>query len=144
MRLRWLKTVRLFALVSLCFLTTSFLATACTFDQPVNPKAPVVNSFLINGVEAQDNQGPIITFATTINLEAVATAQLSLERLTISGQKNGDAAQQLSQCTRSPCRFAWKLAAADNGVYSFIIEAEDTRGAISLVPFSNALAIEIR
>jgi hypothetical protein len=121
------------------------LLSACQFETPdKQPNAPAVEQFTINGVAASDHQGPIITFATTVTIEAVARSQEPLERISILAEKNGADSRQLSECDRSPCRFAWEVTAADNGIYSFTVEAKDSRGALSLVPFSNALAIDIR
>lgn len=119
--------------------------SACSFEVSDGdpPAAPVVESLSIDGVSAKDGQGPIITEARTVALSAEASAGGSLSHLSIISRKGG-VSRQLIKCDNSPCTYAWDVDASDNGIYSFVVEAEDDRGALSLLPFTNSLAIDIR
>ena len=128
------------------------LLPACQFElgEPAAgtgvPQAPVVDRLSLNGDSLLENNGPIITERPEAALELVAEARAEgeLSRVTIRVKRNDEDYRQLTECAESPCRFDWTVSAADDGVYSFLVEAEDARGGVTQLPYRNVLVVRIR
>ncbi len=112
--------------------------------QKIEAKTPIVKDFLINNVSVQDNFGFIVTEAQDILLKADTQNASNISRLTIYAKKDTGDYATLSECSSSTCEYLWPVSAVNNGVYSFLVEAEDERGATSALPYRNALSINIR
>ncbi len=118
--------------------------TACGGSTSIVPKTPIVQSLSINNVVLQDNFGFIVTEAQEILLKAEAQTNAELKRFSIYAKRGSGDYSQLVECINTTCEYAWPVSSINNGVYSFLIEAEDERGALSALPFKNSLAIDIR
>lgn len=121
------------------------LLSACSLslgNDEKQPSAPVIKAFTINGADLDDNYGLIITEPQTLDLRAEVSSSSPLVKVEIVA-KTGDTTTTLQTCEGTPCTYAWPVNAADNGIYSFVITAEDDRGASVSLPFQNTLAIEI-
>lgn len=112
--------------------------------QTIEAKTPIVKDFLINNVSVQDNFGFIVTDAQDILLKADTQNAGNISRITIYAKKDTGDYATLNECNDSSCEYLWSVSAVNNGVYSFLVEAEDERGATSALPYRNALAINIR
>ena len=140
--------------LKLCLLSVvCSLLTACQFElggPPGSgtsvPQAPVIEQLSLNGDVLLENNGPIITQKPEgpLELSAEARAEGELSRLSIQVKRNDQNYRELAECSESPCSFDWTVTAADDGVYSFLIEAEDLRGGMTQLPYRNVLAIRIR
>lgn len=127
----------------LASILTLALLSACG-GQKIVAKTPGIKAFSINNVSVQDNFGFIVTSPQDIVLRAEAEVRQDLKRLTIYIKKDAGDYSSLAECNKASCDYLWSVSSASNGVYSFLIEAEDSRGALSALPFKNALAVSIR
>jgi hypothetical protein len=126
----------------LAFALPLLLVVACETAEPP-PAAPVVEGLSVNGVELRDGYGPIIVVPMTLELRTEVRSSRALAEVRLLLERHGDEATVLQRCTTAVCRVSWRVTVADNGVYSFAVEAEDVRGASVRLPFRNALAIAI-
>ncbi|MCA9836572.1 MAG: hypothetical protein KC422_06650 [Trueperaceae bacterium] len=136
-----MTTKRLSLIVSSLLLSLALVACG---SQKIEAKTPIVKDFLINNVSVQDNFGFIVTSAQDILFKADTQNGSSINRLTIYAKKDDGDYSTLTECSSSNCEYLWSVSAVNNGVYSFLVEAEDERGATSALPYRNALSISIR